>query len=115
MSQRLSRRVESAGSAPRDGESLPGGEVGQQILKNAIRLFAQKGFRGTTTREIALAAGVNEVTIFRHFSSKQDLYAAILEVKSSEAGVSTLVDETEKFSRARNNYQPFPFFATNHL
>ena len=89
MSQRLSKRVDSVSRAARDGEFLPGGEVRQQILKTAIRLFAQRGFRGTTTREIALAAGVNEVTIFRHFSSKQELYAAILEVKSSEAGIST--------------------------
>jgi len=115
MSQRLARRVESAGSAPRGGESLPGGEVRQQILKTAIRLFAQRGFRGTTTREIALAAGVNEVTIFRHFSSKQELYAAILEVKSSEAGISTWVSELEQFAERSDDAGLFLFVATNIL
>lgn len=50
----------------------------QQILEAAIGLFSQRGFKGTTTREIATAAGVNEALIFRHFARKQDLYAAIL-------------------------------------
>ncbi|MBO0800867.1 MAG: helix-turn-helix transcriptional regulator, partial [Blastocatellia bacterium] len=42
----------------------------QQILEVAVKLFSQKGFRGTTTKEIALAAGVNEAIIFRHFATK---------------------------------------------
>ena len=53
-----------------------------QILDVAIRLFSQKGFRGTTTKEIALAAGVNEAIIFRHFATKKDLYSAILDQKA---------------------------------
>ena len=55
----------------------------EQILDVAIRLFSQKGFRGTTTKEIALAAGVNEAIIFRHFTTKRDLYSAILDRKAS--------------------------------
>jgi len=50
-----------------------------QILEVAKKLFASKGFKGATTREIAQEAGVNEALIFRHFSSKQDLYWAVLE------------------------------------
>jgi AcrR family transcriptional regulator len=56
----------------------------QQIIRAAIALFAQKGFEGTTTREIALAAGVSEALIFRHFPTKQDLYAAIIDSKMKE-------------------------------
>lgn len=50
-----------------------------QLLDVAIDLFARKGFAGTTTREIASAAGVTEAIIFRHFATKQDLYKAILD------------------------------------
>jgi AcrR family transcriptional regulator len=49
------------------------------ILEAAIMLFAEKGFSATTTRQIAQAAGVNEVTLFRHFRSKQELFHQILE------------------------------------
>ncbi len=51
-----------------------------QILQVAVQLFSQRGFRGTTTREIANAAGVSEAMVFRHFATKQELYAAILDL-----------------------------------
>ena len=53
----------------------------RQIMQVAMDLFAQKGFDGTTTREIADRAGVNEAIIFRHFPGKEDLYWAIIEDK----------------------------------
>lgn len=56
----------------------------EQIVRAAIELFAQRGFNGTTTREIAQAVGVNEALIFRYFQTKQDLYAAIIEYKMKE-------------------------------
>lgn len=45
----------------------------QKILNAATELYAETGFRGTTTRQIAQRAGVNEVTLFRHFGSKTAL------------------------------------------
>lgn len=51
------------------------------ILKAAMELFAMKGFRGTTTRDLASHAEVNEAIIFRHFHNKEELYRAILEEK----------------------------------
>jgi len=53
-----------------------------QILKVAVSLFSQKGFRGTTTKEIAHEAGVSEAMVFRHFANKDELYAAILDHKA---------------------------------
>lgn len=49
-----------------------------QIVDVAMHLFANKGFKGTTTRSIATAAGVSEAIIFRHFETKEDLYNAII-------------------------------------
>lgn len=43
------------------------------LLEVAARLYSELGWRGTTTRRIAEAAGVNEVTVFRHFRSKEVL------------------------------------------
>ena len=48
-------------------------ELRDKILKAATELYAETGFRGTTTRQIAQTAGVNEVTLFRHFGSKTAL------------------------------------------
>jgi len=50
----------------------------QQILDVASSLFARKGFQGTTTREIAERARVNEAILFRHFPSKDGLYWAVI-------------------------------------
>jgi AcrR family transcriptional regulator len=60
------------------GSRMKGDLRREQILKTAISLFSQKGFAGTTTKEIARAAGVSEAMVFRHFSKKTDLYDAIL-------------------------------------
>jgi AcrR family transcriptional regulator len=50
-----------------------------QILETATDLFARQGFEGTTTRQIAERARVNEAIIFRHFPTKDDLYWAVIE------------------------------------
>src|SRR5918992_1683745 len=64
------------------GGRLKGDERRRIIIDAALALFARKGFRGTTTKEIAEAAGCSEATIFKHFATKDELYAAILETKS---------------------------------
>ncbi len=54
------------------------------IVRQAVRLFAERGFRGATTRELAAAAGVTEPVLYTHFRTKRELYEAIIEVKSCE-------------------------------
>lgn len=44
-----------------------------KLLEVTIRIFAEAGYHGTTTRRVAQEAGVNEVTLFRHFGSKETL------------------------------------------
>lgn len=46
----------------------------KQILESALKVFIKKGYNGATTQEIAKAAGVSEVTLFRYFSSKQEIF-----------------------------------------
>jgi len=62
----------------------------QEILDAAEKLFSQKGFRGTTTKDLAAKAGVHEAILFRHFTSKRDLYQATLELKISRNRHSAL-------------------------
>src|SRR5688500_12917988 len=61
---------------------MAGDERRRQILRVAVSLFSSRGFRGTTTKEIAQAAGVSEAMVFRHFATKEELYAAILDHKA---------------------------------
>jgi len=68
------------------GARMAGEERRLQILAVAVRLFSERGFRGTTTREIAQAAGVSEAMVFRHFATKEELYAAILDHKACSGG-----------------------------
>ena len=50
-----------------------------RIMQAASQLFTKKGYAGTTTRAIAELAGVNEVTLFRHFGTKEKLAKAIMD------------------------------------
>ncbi|CAN5826591.1 hypothetical protein BH09ACT7_BH09ACT7_28210 [soil metagenome] len=52
----------------------PRGEGRRLLLEAARELFARQDYRGTTTREIAEAAGVSEYLLFRHFGSKAGLF-----------------------------------------
>ena len=47
--------------------------VKDQLLEAAVQVYAESGYHGATTRRIASAAGVNEITLFRHFGSKDVL------------------------------------------
>lgn len=50
----------------------------ERILEESIALFAERGYRGTTTRAVASAAGVNVATLAYHFGDKEGLYRAAL-------------------------------------
>ena len=51
----------------------------QRLLDAAIETLNRRGIQGATTREIARRAGVHEVTLFRHFKSKEQLLRAVLQ------------------------------------
>ena len=63
-----------------------------EILAAAAEVFAQHGFRGSTTRRIADAAGVNEITIFRQFGSKEALLREAMKHMTQSVGLAALPD-----------------------
>src|SRR5438309_11894143 len=58
---------------------LPAAERRRDLIETAIRLFTEGSYHGTTTAEIARAAGISEPILYRHFASKRELYLAGLE------------------------------------
>ena len=63
-----------------------------ELLNAAAEVFSQHGFRGSTTRRIAEAAGVNEVTLFRYFGSKEALLQEAIANTSNGSTATTLPD-----------------------
>lgn len=63
------------------------------LISAAATLFATNGFTGTTTKQIAKAAGVSEALLFKHFPTKQALYTAILAEKAHYSGLREAVEE----------------------
>src|SRR5438270_2202347 len=83
---------------------LSSGERRAAIIRAVRRVFAEKGFVGATTRELADAAGVSEALLFKHFPNKEALFSAmqlsccseqdqgrIERLKALEPSASTLV------------------------
>src|ERR1044071_2951742 len=77
-------RPEAPPGSPQTGGRMAADERRLQIARVAMRLFSERGFSGTTTKEIAQAAGVSEAIIFRHFATKEDLYSAIIDSKACD-------------------------------
>jgi TetR/AcrR family transcriptional regulator len=75
---------------------LPAPDRKKQLLEIAMKLFSDQGFDGTTTREIADAAGVNEALIFRHFRTKEDLFWAVLSDRVERRGRNRRIRELAK-------------------
>lgn len=60
----------------------------ERIIEAAVQLFARQGFTGSSTQEIARLAGVSEVTVFRHFPRKRDLFWAATESRLRRLRIS---------------------------
>ena len=102
MSMPLSR---SATVQSRDGQvtrtsSHKSGGAGERILAAATELFARYGYNGVSTRDVAAAASVNEVTVYRHYPRKHDLYLAVLESELQQ--IRFRGDLLSRIAEARN-------------
>jgi AcrR family transcriptional regulator len=62
----------------------------QRLIEAAAQVFAGEGYARATTRALAAAAGVNEVTLFRHFGNKESLFAAVTEQYAGPAVTTAL-------------------------
>jgi TetR/AcrR family transcriptional regulator len=96
---------------PAKKKRLSGSERRQKIIEAAREVFMEQGYSGARTKEIADRAGVTEAFLYRHFASKDDMYAAaVLDpiregLQSLLADVQTIYkDQTDpiKFVQALN-------------
>lgn len=93
---------QSPASAPPSRPRMTSGERRTAIVDAAAELFAAKGFRGTTTRELANNVGVTEPVLYQHFKTKNDLYNALLESKAHR-GPSAASEVLAPFIAARDD------------
>lgn len=94
---------------------MAGDERREQICEIAMRLFSNRGFSGTTTREIANTAGVSEATVFKHFANKDELYAAILDNKACNHGLDNPFAEIADKIEQKDDFGVFYGMALNAL
>ncbi len=85
----------------------------RQIIRTASALFARRGYRGTTTREIAERAGINEALLFRHFPSKEKLYWTIIDEQCGARGRRHKINEI--LEAGGSDYEIFAAIAREFL
>ncbi len=79
---------------------------GQEVLEAALELFAERGYRGTTVRDIARAVGIRAPGLYSHIESKHDLLRSIMTttmerlLADHQAAISTTDDVAEALRRA---------------
>src|SRR4029453_14282678 len=78
------------------------------LIAAAPSLLAAKGFNGTTTKEIAKAAGVSEALVFKHFPTKRALYGAIL---AEKVQIDELLGAVEESAKKRDDRRVFTLIA----
>jgi AcrR family transcriptional regulator len=79
-------------------------DIRDRILDAAKKIYALHGFRGATTRLIAIEAGVNEVTLFRTFGSKAALFEAVMSAHVANAPIPELPDIPEDPEREMTDW-----------
>lgn len=69
-----------------------------KLLEATLKLISKKGYLGATTREIAQGAGVTELTLFRHFGSKERLFEEVIKRYTFLPKLRRLIPELEGLS-----------------
>ena len=80
-------------------------ETEQKILDAALNLFAREGYKGATTRAIADEAGFNELTLFRKFKNKENLFDEVMIQNNQKLADSFMLifsDIDQKFDNSRD-------------
>lgn len=73
-------------------------DTSKKIMHEALKLFSEQGYYPTTTKQIAEEAGVNELTIFRHFGSKSNLFQVTTEHYVIDSHVDYILNDTEELN-----------------
>lgn len=82
--------------------SVAPSEIHARVSRAAMDLFAEHGFDGTATREIAEKAGVTEKTLFRHFRNKSALFAEVVYPAFIELTRPFVIDDLQEVLRETN-------------
>lgn len=103
-------KTKSAGIEPSEGEDtvtlVPARDRRQHILREAARLFVQKGFDGASMRDIANATGILVGSLYHHFASKEEMFMAVhamgmqILIDSVKAAVADVADPWDRLSEA---------------
>ncbi|MEX1047481.1 MAG: TetR/AcrR family transcriptional regulator [Actinomycetota bacterium] len=99
------------------GKRMAAPERRIQLLQVARKTFGRNGFHGVSMEEVAREAGVTKPTLYDHFTSKQDLYLALLEADSRALGLrvhEALVDGTGNRERIRQSFRAYFDFVDEH-
>lgn len=81
-----------------DNDMKYNNETSEKIMKVSLKLFSEQGYYPTTTKQIAEEAGVNELTIFRHFGSKSNLFQVTTEHYVIDSRVDYILNDIEDLS-----------------
>ena len=87
----------------------------KRILKAAVELLGENGYLGTTTRMIAEKAGVNEVTIFRKYGSKQEVFRSVLQDLQDRLGMAMKKSDLVKGEDFKSDLLNISLYLTEFL
>jgi len=118
-SHRRSNLQPRPGSRPPRAEQQRTRDTREKIVISALEAFADKGFEGARTRDIAVRAGVNQGLITYHFLSKEDLWKAAVDhifgmVSESLGGRFRALEEVDPLTRGRLVLRHYVRFAAAH-
>jgi AcrR family transcriptional regulator len=80
---------------------MTGQERRQQLLDIGRRLFAERGFDGTSIEEIAAQAGVSKPVVYEHFGGKEGLYAVVVDREVARLTTVTMALSEGPYSRSK--------------
>jgi len=96
---------------------LPAARRRRQLLDVALRVFAGRGFDGTSMSELAEAAGVTKPVLYQHFGSKRDLYLELLEDvgrQLQEAVTKAIAGADKPHAQVEAGFRAYFRFVTEH-
>lgn len=81
------------------------GDTRLRIMDAAMKLFAEKGFSNTTTKDIAAALGIKDASLYNHFRSKQEIFDAAVESYTGELAI--LLRESGAVAHPEDDASPY--------